>query len=385
MTAQGQTSVVENAVASAAKSARSALSRTTGADFRTRWKALAAEGLLSDAPRPPSGRPAGLGPVTTALAGIEGIGLAGAPAGLCYALASQRFGIQCPLRPVLSQEVRHSLGDVAGGDVLLCHALTEEGGGSDPLSMSTSAERQEDGSYVLTGMKAFVTAAPIADVGLVFARTSADRTPFALSAFLVDLRVPEVKRSDPFRKTALTEVPMGSLTFGGVRLAPDRLVGHEGSGLALLTVTTAWERAMLLSYALGPMRRVLERTVDWCKSREHFGRKMGSSHLVAARVADMALALHRSRELVYRMAARLDAGERPRQLAADAALTKISVAEDYVMFTQQATMLGGVRSFIEDSGLCPDLISPMAASTYAGPNDLLRVTVARELGLPVEN
>ncbi|MEU0983403.1 acyl-CoA dehydrogenase [Streptomyces griseus] len=385
MTTRAPASAVEDAVARAAESARSALSLTAGGDFRTRWRALVAQGLLDEAPRPSADGSGGLGPVTAALATIEGIGLAGAPAGLCYALASQRFGIQFPLRSMLSDQVRRSLGDVASGDVLLCHALTEEGGGSDPLSMSTSAERQEDGGYLLTGMKSFVTAAPIADIGLVFARTSADRTPFALSAFLVDLRVPEVKRSEPFRKTALTEVPMGSLTFGGVRLTPDRLVGHEGSGLALLTATTAWERAMLLSYALGPMRRVLDRTVDWCRSREHFGRRMGSSHLVAARVADMALALHRSRELVYGMAARLDAGERPRQLAADAALTKISVAEDYVMFTKQAAMLGGVRSFVEDSGLCADLISPMAASTYAGPNDLLRVTVARELGLPVEN
>ncbi|MCX4849512.1 acyl-CoA dehydrogenase family protein [Streptomyces sp. NBC_00893] len=385
MTTRAQVSSVQDVVASSAELARAALARTTGADFRTRWKALVTQGLLSAGSRAPAAGSGGPGPVTTALATIEGIGLAGAPAGLCYALASQRFGIQHPLQSMLSEQALHSLGDVTSGDVLLCHALTEEGGGSDPLSMSTSAERQADGSYLLTGMKSFVTAAPVADIGLVFARTSADRNPFALSAFLVDLRVPEVKRSEPFAKTALTEVPMGSLTFGGVRLAPDRLVGQEGSGLALLTVTTAWERAMLLSYALGPMRHVLDRTVDWCKSREHFGRKMGSSHLVAARVADMALALHRSRELVYRMAARLDAGERPRHLAAAAALTKISVAEDYVMFTKQAAMLGGVRSFIEDSGLCADLISPMAASTYAGPNDLLRVTVARELGLPVEN
>ncbi|MEV5976605.1 acyl-CoA dehydrogenase [Streptomyces sp. NPDC052114] len=385
MTARAPAAAVEDVVARSAEAARSALAGTAGAGFRARWKALVAPGLLREDPRPAADRAEGPGPVTTALASIEGIGLAGAPAGLCYALASQRFGIQYPLQSVLSAPARDLLGDVAGGEVLLCHALTEEGGGSDPLSMTTSAERQADGSYLLTGMKAFVTAAPIADVGLVFARTSADRTPFALSAFLVDLRRPEVKRSEPFPKTALTEVPMGSLTFGGVRLAPDRLVGQEGSGLALLTVTTAWERALLLSYALGPMRNVLERTVDWCRSREHFGRRMGSSHLVAARVADMALALHRSRELVYGMAARLDAGERPRQLASDAALTKISVAEDYVKFTQQAAMLGGVRSFIEDSGLCADPISPLAASTYAGPNDLLRVTVARELGLPVEN
>ncbi|MFD5749857.1 acyl-CoA dehydrogenase family protein [Streptomyces sp. NPDC127033] len=381
---------VDAVVAHATRLAESALAGADQADFRTRWKAFTARGVWDEAPsdeassdEAPSDRPPGsarLGPVTRSVATIEGIGRAGTGAGLCYAMASQRFGIQFPLRSVLGgTETTES------GDILLCHALTEEGGGSDPLSMATRAERQEDGGYLLTGTKSFVTAAPVADTALVFARTAAERTPFALSAFLVDLSAPDVEQSAPFPKTALTEVPMGSLTFHGVRLAPGSMVGEEGSGLGLLTLTTAWERALLLSYALGPMRRVLDRTVEWCATREHFGRRMGASHVVAARVADMALALHRSRELVYRMAARLDAGVRPRQLAADAALTKISVAEDYLMFSRQAAQLGGVRSFIEDSGLTADLTSPMAASVYAGPNDLLRITVARELGLPVEN
>ncbi|MFI1012556.1 acyl-CoA dehydrogenase family protein [Streptomyces sp. NPDC020965] len=385
---------VDSIVARTAELAGAVVAEVGGADIRTQWKAFAAGGVWDEAlaepvspdhtahPAPRAGRP---GAVTRAVATIEGIGRAGTGAGLCYAMASQRFGIQFPLRSVLSDDVWRGLGDTENGDVLLCHALTEEGGGSDPLSMTTTAERRPDGSYVLTGMKSFVTAAPVADVALVFARTAAERHPFALSAFLVDLGAATVRRGEPFPKTALTEVPMGSIEFDGVRLGPDRMVGEEGAGLGLLTLTTAWERALLLSYALGPMRRVLDRTVEWCRTREHFGRRMGSSHIVAARVADMALALHRSRELVYRMAARLDDGERPRQLAADAALTKISVAEDYLMFSRQAALLGGVRSFVEDSGLTTDLISPMAASTYAGPNDLLRITVARELGLPVEN
>ncbi len=377
---------VEESVTQWSRLAESALAETRdGAGFQERWQALAGLGVLKNAQQPGKGDPASLGPVTRAVAAVEGIGLAGAEPGLCYALASQRFGIQFPLLGLLGEAGMRRLGGVDSGEVLLCHALTEEGGGSDPLSMATRADRRPDGTYLLTGRKSFVTAAPVADVALVFARTTADRSPFALTPFLVDLHAPGVRRSAPFPKTALVDVPMGSIDFDGVRLTPDRMISEEGSGLALLTVTTTWERGLLLSYALGPMRRVLRRTVDWSGSREHFGRRMGSSHLVAARVAGMALAFYRSRELVYRIAARLDEGVRPRQLASDAALTKISVSEDYLDFSRHAAALGGVRSFIEDSGLTEDLTTPMAASTYAGPNDLLRVSVARDLGLPVEN
>lgn len=348
--------------------------------FRERWQALTTSVI-----RPAVDTAAEPGPVVRTVAAIEGMGRAGVPAGICYALASQRFGIQFPLRDLTSPAPRQLIDGMHTGATVMCHALTEEGGGSDPLSMSTAARRRPDGGYLLSGRKAFVTAAPVADHALVFARTSPGRQPFALSAFLVDLALPGVTRSEPVPKTALVEVPMGAIDFDSVRLGPESLLGGEGAGLALLGVTTAWERALLLSYALGPMRRTLDRIVDWCRTREHFGRRMGASPLVAARVADLALALFRSRRLLYDIAGRLDAGVPARRLGTDAALTKISIAEDYQAFATQAARLGGVRSFVEETGLTADLISPAAAATYAGPNDLLRVSIARDLGLPVEN
>ena len=378
-------SAVETLVSEAASAAESALGEPGASGFRSLWRVLGKQGLLASSPRDSQDASSRAGPVTRTVAVVEGLGRAGAKAGTCYAVASQHFGLQFPLRELSGEAVGHVLGDTASGEVVLCHALTERSGGSDPLSMRTRAERQADGGYLLTGKKSFITAAPVADAALVFARTMPERNPFALSAFLVDLNLPGVRRGAPLPKTALVEVPMGEVEFDGVRLPEGSLVSGEGSGLAVLSATTCWERALLLTYALGPMRRVLDRTVDWCREREHFGRRMGESHLVAGRVSDMAMALHRSRTLLYAIAARLDEGVSPRRLSTEAALTKISVAEDYVKFTEQAAMLGGVRSYIEESGLTADPVSPLAASTYAGPNDLLRVSIAHDLGLPVEN
>ncbi|GAA0631578.1 hypothetical protein GCM10010174_60670 [Kutzneria viridogrisea] len=345
-----------------------------GKGFLDQWQAMAELGVLRMAQ----------GTVTRSLAVIEGIGLAGIDPGVVYALASQLFGMQFPLRATLSEAAWAEFAHVQNGQTLVCHALTERRGGSDPLSMDTRARREGDG-YVLDGAKTFITAAPVADLVLTFARTAEGRSPFALSAFLFPADTPGVIRGSEFDKTALSTVPMGELVFDGVRLPADSLVGEEGSGLAVMASTTAWERAVILGYALGPMRRLLRRITEWAARREQFGRVMGNSHQVAARISDMAMAVHRSRTLLYAMAARLDAGTPARQLAAEAALTKISVSEDYVRLTEHATALSGVRAFIADSELPADLHSPMAALTYAGPNDLLRVGVARQFGLPVEN
>lgn len=67
--------------------------RAEDADFTARWRAMADLGVLRLAP-PGATTP---GPVTRALAMIEGIGLAGVDPGVCYALASQVFGMQFPL------------------------------------------------------------------------------------------------------------------------------------------------------------------------------------------------------------------------------------------------------------------------------------------------
>jgi alkylation response protein AidB-like acyl-CoA dehydrogenase len=359
--------------------ARDAVSLPSDADFRQRWKEIAGTGLLGLADIDSSTA------VSTAVAAVEGVGLAGVAPGLVYAAASQLFGIQIPLRRLLSESQRERLAGVPSGSVLLCHASTEEGGGSDPLATGTGAVRRDDNSFVLNGTKSYVTAAPVADLALVFARTEPGRSPFALSAFLVDLRSPGVTVHPPVAKTALTDVPMGVLSFSDVVVPSDALVAGEGAGLSVIGVTTAWERALLLSYALGPMRLLLDRTVQWCQERQHFGRTMGASHQVAGRIADMALRVHRSRALLYSIATRLDAGIPIRRLAAEAAMTKISVTEDYVALTQDAAMLAGVRAYLGDSPLHTDPHSALAGLTYAGPNDLLRVAVARELGLPVEN
>ncbi|MFF5125711.1 acyl-CoA dehydrogenase family protein [Streptomyces syringium] len=350
------------------------------ADFRTQWQAMADLGVL----RLAAADDTDPGPVTRSLAMIEGIGLAGADPGICYALASQVFGMQFPLRAALPEDAWRAIADVQDGGTLLCHALTERSGGSDPFSMRTRARREGD-VFVLDGAKTFITAAPVADRAIVFARTGEGRSPFALSAFLFPLDLPGVVRAESFTKTALPSVPMGELVFEGARLPAGSLIGDEGSGLAVMSSTTAWERAVILGYALGPMRRTLRDIVEWASDREHFGRRMGASHQVASRVSEMALALHRSRVQLYAMAALLDAGTPARQLAAEAALTKISVSEDYVRLTEHATALSGVRAFIAGSELPADLHSPMAALTYAGPNDLLRVGIARQFGLPVEN
>lgn len=353
--------------------------------FRDGWRALlsipSVAAVMTDSLRGETGG----GVVENAVAVIEGLGRAGVPAGLCYALTSQIFGIQWPLSSSARRPLDPYADGIVDGSLILCHALTEETGGSDPLSMRTAATATGDG-YRIDGRKAYVTAAPEADLILTFARTDEARHPFALSSFLIPADRAGVARSEPFAKVALTEVPMGAVDFDGVAATDADLVAAEGSGLAFLSSTTTWERALLMSYALGGMHATIDRVVAWLRDRRQFGRSLGANPLVASRVADLATIRHRVRTLVYDMARRIGAGTTPLSaLATDAAQVKISCAQDLLAFDTAAAPLFGARSVIADSGYRIDVTSAIAASIYAGTNDLLRVSIARDLGLPVEN
>ncbi|MGO3327671.1 acyl-CoA dehydrogenase family protein [Gordonia sp. (in: high G+C Gram-positive bacteria)] len=382
MTAVIRTADVPAAVAAEAAEVVPGLA---GASFRDGWRALLSlppvRSVMADSLRGETGD----GVVENAVAVIEGIGRAGVPAGLCYAFTSQVFGIQWPLSASARAPLAPYVDGLVDGSLILCHALTEETGGSDPLSMRTAATAT-DGGYRIDGRKAYVTAAPEADLILTFARTDEARHPFALSSFLIPVDRAGVTRSDPFAKIALTEVPMGAIDFDGVAVTDADMVAAEGSGLAFLSSTTTWERALLMSYAVGGMHATIERVVAWLRDREQFGRSLGANPLVASHVADLSMIAYRVRTLVYDMARRIDAGDTPLSaLSTDAAQVKISCAQDLLAFETTAAPLFGARSVVADSGYSADLSSAIAASIYAGTNDLLRVSIARDLGLPVAN
>ena len=377
-----RTDIVERAAAEVAPIAESLRSNPV----RTAWRRLLALESVAEIVEAPFRTGRGTGAIGHSVAVLEGLGSGGLAPGLCYALASQVFGIQWPLAGTgaLTDEQKQA---IVGGSTILCHALTEEGGGSDPLSMRTeaSADPTSPADYLLSGGKAFVTAAPIADLALVFARTAPGRSPFALTAFLVPTELPGVARSAPLAKLALPEIPMGNLHFDHVRLPAGAAVTPEGAGMALLMDTTTWERALLFSYAIGVLQRRLDRLTERLGERQQFGRPLGASPLVAGRVADLAIALHRMRTLVTSMADELDSATPLRVLANRASMVKVSCAQDLAAFESGAGVLTGVRSVIADSGITAGVTDGLAAAIYAGTNDLLRIGIAHHLGLPVEN
>jgi 3-oxocholest-4-en-26-oyl-CoA dehydrogenase beta subunit len=162
------------------------------------------------------------------------------------------------------------------GSVLLTVALAEEDG-DDPASPSALAERAGEG-WRLAGVKTVVPAAARADLMLVPA-SGAD----GVLVFLVEPSDPGVT----VQPQALTDgADAGRLVLDGVKLDDDRLLGGASGGAEVTGWLVSRATVGVCAVQAGVLERALELTAEYARSREQFGRPIGSFQAVAQRLAD---------------------------------------------------------------------------------------------------
>jgi alkylation response protein AidB-like acyl-CoA dehydrogenase len=283
-----------------------------------------------------------------------------------------------------SDEVRERVVKPAiSGDLVLAYAFTEEASGSDVFSGSAAAVRDGD-HWVLTGTKAYITNSPMADAALVFARTGEGRSPFAVTAFVVDMHAPGASHGRDFEKVGFRTVRMGELCFDGVRIPRSHVVGRAGAGLNVLTESVGWERSAALAALLGPMNRVLDQVTEWTRTREAYGSPIGSFQQVSARVADLVTRRKMVRMAIYDIASKLGHGSSTQPHMQDIAATKLFVTETYKQYMLDAMQPFGVRGFLYDHEIQQHVRDSLGATIWAGTSESMRNTIAKLQGLPVE-
>src|SRR5215217_3001003 len=162
----------------------------------------------------------------------------------------------------------------ASGEKLACFGLTEPGAGSDVASMRTTARREGD-TYVLNGQKNWISYATVADHQLVFAKTDAAAKHKGISAFVVEREWPGVSSRDTEHKLGIWAGSTGELFFENVEVPAANLVGDEGQGFEIAMYGLDQGRFTVAAGACGVVRACLERSVEYARERETFGRAIG--------------------------------------------------------------------------------------------------------------
>ncbi|MDR6978728.1 glutaryl-CoA dehydrogenase [Streptomyces sp. 3330] len=256
---------------------------------------------------------------------LSGYGCAGASAvqyGLaCLELEAADSGIRSlvSVQGSLAMYALHRFGSeeqkqtwlpgMAAGEIIGCFGLTEPDHGSDPAGMRTYAKR--DGSdWVLNGRKMWITNGTVAGVAVVWAQSDDGIRGFVVPAGTPGFSAPEIKHKWSLRASVTSE-----LVLDDVRLPADAVL-PEVTGLRGPLSCLSHARYGIVWGAMGAARSCFETAVEYAKTREQFGRPIGGFQLTQAKLADMAVELHKGILLAHHLGRRMDAGRlRPEQVS----------------------------------------------------------------------
>jgi alkylation response protein AidB-like acyl-CoA dehydrogenase len=314
----------------------------------------------------------------TAMLVMEGLGYGCQDNGLTFALNAQMWTVQRPILQFGTEQQKQCwLPSMCRGRVG-AHAISEPEAGSDVFSLTTRAEKQANGDYILNGVKRFISLAPLADIALVFATIDPMLNKWGITAFVVEKGSPGFRAGPVRHKMGLRTVPMGDLIFENCRIPAENRLGPEGAGVSISTHSLEWERCSILASHLGAMERQLETSVRYAQTRQQFGQPIGKFQSVSNRLADMKLRLETARLLLYKVAWMKSQGQ---QAMMEAAMLKLHLSESFVQSSLDSVRIHGGKGYLTEYGIERELRDAVGGILYAGTSDIQRNIIAQLLGV----
>ncbi|MFE6199482.1 acyl-CoA dehydrogenase family protein [Streptomyces sp. NPDC057838] len=275
--------------------------------------------------------------------------------------AIHRFGSE--------EQKRHWLPRMAAGEVIGCFGLTEPDHGSDPASLRTYAKR--DGSdWILNGRKMWITNGSVAGVAVVWAQTEDGIRGFAVPTDSRGFAAPEIKHKWSLRASVTSELVMDDVRLPADAVLPD-VTGLRGPLSCL-----SHARYGIVWGAMGAARSCFEAAVDYAKSREQFGRPIGGFQLTQAKLADMAVELHKGILLAHHLGRRMDAGRlRPEQVS----FGKLNNVREAIEICRTARTILGANGISLEYPVMRHATNLESVLTYEGTVEMHQLVLGKAL------
>ncbi|MEX8034455.1 acyl-CoA dehydrogenase family protein [Microbacterium sp. 20-116] len=255
------------------------------------------------------------------------------------------------------------------------YCLTEPGAGSDAAAITTSAIRHGD-TYVLTGVKQFISGAGEASVYVVMARTG-EPGARGISAFLVPADSEGLSFGANEKKMGWNAQPTRPVIFDEVRVPAENLLGGEGRGFSIAMNALNGGRLNIATCSIGGARWALDRAIAYVHERFTFGEALAEKQSVVFAVADMATELEAARLLVRDAASALDA--KTPDAATRCAMAKRFATDVGFRVANESLQLHGGYGYLQDYGIEKVVRDLRVHQILEGTNEIMRLIVGRSV------
>ena len=264
---------------------------------------------------------------------------------------------------------------LASGEKLGAYSLSEPQSGSDASNLRTTAKKDGD-QYVLNGTKNWVTSGISSDLVLVFCLTEKGVGYKGISAFIVEKGTAGFSTGKKEDKLGIRGSDTCELYFEDCRIPVDNLLGEEGKGFTIALKTLGGGRIGIASQALGIARASLEKSIEYAKEREQFGKPIGQFGAIQEKLANMATEVDAARLLIWR-AAKLKDKNRP--YMKEASMAKLYASGVAMRSSTEAVQIFGGVGYMQEYGIERLMRDAKITQIYEGTSEIQQLVIARDL------
>ena len=264
---------------------------------------------------------------------------------------------------------------LARGAMLGAFCLTEPHAGSDASALRTTARRDGD-SYVINGVKQFITSGKHADVAIVMAVTDKAAGKRGISAFWVPTTTPGYIVARLEDKLGQHSSDTAQILFEDCRIPAANLIGNEGEGYRIALSGLEGGRIGIAAQSLGMARAAFDAARAYAKERSSFDKIIFEHQAVQFRLADMATQIEAARQLIWHAAAMKDAGL---PCLKEAAMAKLFASEMAEKICSEAIQIFGGYGVVNDFPVERIYRDVRVCQIYEGTSDIQKILIARAL------
>jgi butyryl-CoA dehydrogenase len=286
----------------------------------------------------------------------------------------------CPVCSILmafgnADQKERFLKPLARGDMLGAFCLTEPHVGSEAGGLKTTAVRDGD-SYVLNGVKQFITSGKNGDVAIVMAVTDKAAGKKGISAFIVPTKAPGYTVARIEDKLGQHASDTAQILFDNCRVPAANLLAEEGMGLKIALSGLEGGRIGIASQAVGMARGAVEDELAYSKDRTSFGQPIFQHQAVQFKLADMATQIEVARQMIWHAASLKDAG---RPCLKEAAMAKLFASEMAERVCSSAIQVFGGYGYVSDFPVERIYRDVRVCQIYEGTSEVQKILIGRAL------
>lgn len=264
---------------------------------------------------------------------------------------------------------------LAEGTALGAFGLTEPNAGTDALNGSTTAVKNEDGSYTLNGSKVFNTNGGEAEVTAVFAATDKSKGAKGMSAFIVEKGMEGFAYGKEEVKMGIRASVQRELVFQNVRIPAENLLGKEGDGFKIAMMTLDGGRVGVGAQALGIAEGAYNEAVKYAKERVQFGKPIATKQAIAFMLADMKIKIETARLAVYKAAWKMGQPD-VKSYSMDASIAKKYASDIAMQVTTDAVQVFGGYGFTREYPVERYMRDAKITQIYEGTNQVQQMIIS---------